>query len=112
MFIDGIGKILKFAIIIAFLIWFILLSFIAIYGKVDNVIYKEDAVIVLGCGIRGKNVSAILSYRLDKAVEYYRKNQNAVIVVSGGQGPQEEITEAEAMERIFNTKRNSKRKNY
>ena len=98
---NKIGKILKYIIIILFLLWFILLSFIAIYGKADNVTYKEDAVIVLGCGIRGKNVSAVLAYRLDKTVEYYNKNPNAVIIVSGGQGPQEEITEAQAMQQYL-----------
>ena len=101
---NGIGKIIKYIIIMLFLLWFILLSFIAIYGKVDNVTYKEDALIVLGCGIRGKNVSAVLAYRLDKAVEYYNKNQDVIIVVSGGQGPQEEITEAQAMQQYLITK--------
>lgn len=92
------AKIIKYIIIILFVLWFALLSFIAIYGNADNVTYKEDAVIVLGCGIRGKNVSLILAYRLDRAVEYYNKNPNAIIIVSGGQGPQEDITEAEAMQ--------------
>ena len=36
--------------------------------------------------------------RLDKAVEYSRKNSDAIIVVSGGQGLQETVTEAYAME--------------
>lgn len=101
---NKIGKIIKYIILALFILWFILLFFIAIYGKVDNVTYKEDAVIVLGCGIRGKNVSAVLAYRLDKTVEYYNKNQYAIIVVSGGQGPQEEITEAEAMKQYLITK--------
>lgn len=95
------GKIAKYIILSVFILWLILLSFITIYGKIDNVEYNEDAVIVLGCGIKGENVSAILSYRLDKSVEYYNKNKNAVIVVTGGQGPQEDITEAEAMKKYL-----------
>ena len=35
--------------------------------------------------------------RLDAAIEYSKKNPNALIVVSGGQGPQEDCSEAEAM---------------
>jgi len=75
--------------------------FIGLYGINDNVTFDEDAVIVLGAGIRGEQVSLLLSYRLDKAVEYCHINPKAIIVVSGGQGPQEDITEALAMERYL-----------
>ena len=76
-------------------------SFILIYGKTDSVTYNEDAVIVLGAGIHGERVSRALRLRLDAAVEYHQKNPNALIVVSGGQGPEEDITEALAMERYL-----------
>lgn len=81
-----------------------LTAFIAIYGRADNVTYTEDAVIVLGAGIRGEQVTLPLAYRLDKAVEYSKKNPDAVIVVSGGQGFQEDIPEALAMERYLISK--------
>ena len=71
------------------------------FGFTDTVTYKEDAVIVLGAGLRGENLSLILRNRLDAAVEYYNENPEAVIVVSGGQGPDEDIPEAEAMERYL-----------
>ena len=79
----------------------VLMSFVYIYGKNDNVDYTEDAVIVLGAGIHGESLSITLRNRLDAAVEYYKKNPDAVIVVSGGQGPQEDITEALAMKRYL-----------
>lgn len=75
--------------------------FIAAYGKGDNVSFKEDALIVLGCGIRGQEVSPQLKARLDSALAYAEKNPGAIIVVSGGQGPQEDIAEALAMERYL-----------
>ncbi len=78
-----------------------LIAFVAIYGINDNVQYTEDAVIVLGAGIRGDRVSLPLKLRLDKAVEYHRKNPDAVIVVTGGQGFQETVTEAYAMEKYL-----------
>lgn len=78
-----------------------LILFIGCYGKNDNVTFTEDAAIVLGAGIRGEQVMLLLSYRLDKAVEYSVNNPEAVIVVSGGQGFQEDITEALAMERYL-----------
>lgn len=70
-------------------------------GLTDTVTYNEDAIIVLGSGIRGETLTVGLKNRLDSAVEYYNKNENALIVVSGGQGPQEDITEALAMERYL-----------
>lgn len=76
-------------------------SFIAIYGGNDNATYEEETVIVLGCGIRGERVSVGLARRLDKAYEYHLKNPDAVIIVSGGQGPQEDIPEALAMKRYL-----------
>jgi len=78
-----------------------LITFIAIYGVTDNVDYNEDAVIVLGAGIRGDRVTLPLKMRLDKAVEYHQKNPDAIIVVTGGQGLQEIVTEAFAMEKYL-----------
>ena len=78
-----------------------LVSFIAIYGFSDNVNYNEDAVVVLGAGIRGDKVTLPLKMRLDKAIEYHYKNPDALIVVTGGQGLQETVTEAYAMEKYL-----------
>ncbi len=79
----------------------VLAAAIGIYGNSDNPSYKEDAVIVLGCGIRGEEVSRQLKSRLDAAFKYHKANPRAVIVVSGGQGAGEDITEALAMERYL-----------
>lgn len=76
-------------------------GFLAVYGGNDNADYTEQTVIVLGCGIRGERVSVGLAKRLDKAAEYHEKNSDAMIIVSGGQGPQEDISEALAMKRYL-----------
>ncbi|MBR2893708.1 MAG: YdcF family protein [Clostridia bacterium] len=76
-------------------------SFLAAYGRNDNADYNEKTVIVLGCGIRGERVSVGLAKRLDKAAEYHKENPKAMIIVSGGQGPQEDISEALAMKRYL-----------
>ncbi len=76
-------------------------SFLAIYGGQDTADYTEETVIVLGCGIRGERVSVGLAKRLNKAAEYHEKNPDAMIIVSGGQGPQEDIPEALAMKRYL-----------
>ncbi len=90
------------AIFIIVLVFAISLSsFLFCFGKNNNVTYKEDAIIVLGAGIHGETPSRILADRLNSAIEYHKKNPDSVIVVSGGQGHQESIPEALAMERYL-----------
>ena len=98
------GKIPMFLHITVIVLCLILVAFAIFlfsYGKNDSVNYTEDVVVVLGAGIRGDQVSPLLQKRLNKALEYHAKNPNAVIVVSGGLGPQETISEALAMERYL-----------
>lgn len=71
-------------------------AFLAIYGHNDNVTYNEDAVIVLGAGLRGAQVSDALARRLEAAYDYWQENPDAVIVTTGGQGPKELRSEGEA----------------
>ena len=94
-------KWLIYSIIAICAFYFAMMLFIGVYGRNDNVTYNEDAAVVLGAAVRGEQVSLPLSDRLDKAVEYCGKNLNAIVIVSGGQGPPEDITEALAMERYL-----------
>ena len=48
--------------------------------------------------MKGTRVSRALKQRLDRAAEYLRDNPGTLVIVSGGQGSGEDITEAEAME--------------
>ncbi|MFA9398124.1 MAG: YdcF family protein, partial [Clostridiaceae bacterium] len=81
-----------------FIVSFIIIeSFILIGSKDDNVT-NVDYVVVLGAGIKGKEVSQTLKYRLDKSIEVLNENQSLEVVVSGGMGYGEEISEASAME--------------
>ena len=79
----------------------VFVMFLLSYGLSDNVSGNEDAIIVLGSGIRGELLTQGLKNRLDAAIECYEENEELIIVVSGGQGPQEDITEALAMERYL-----------
>ena len=79
----------------------VFVMFLVSYGLSDNVSGREDAIIVLGSGIRGELLTQGLKNRLDAAAECYEENRDLIIVVSGGQGPQEDITEALAMERYL-----------
>ena len=86
-------------IVLIILILIILFSGFAIaaYGRRDNITFDEDAVIVLGKGLDGDKVPPNLAKRLDKAIEYHEKNPKALIVVSGGKGSDEKLSEAQAM---------------
>lgn len=55
-------------------------------------------VVVLGCGVRGTEPSQMLRLRLDAAEEYLKEHPEAKAVLSGGQGPGEDITEALCMQ--------------
>lgn len=56
-----------------------------------------DYVIVLGAQVREDGISNSLKKRLDKAIEYSQENPETVLVLSGGKGPDEPVSEAEAM---------------
>lgn len=64
---------------------------------------KSDYIVVLGAGLlNGDQISATLKHRLDSAIEYIKDNKNGEkIVVSGGKGSDEKISEAEAMKRYL-----------
>lgn len=94
----GFLRIIKYAVLAALLFLLCLIGFLACQGQSNSLDYKEDAVIVLGAAVHGDQVSRSLAHRLDKAVEYSKRNTDAVIVVSGGKGSQEAVTEAAAME--------------
>ncbi len=78
--------------------YFVIMSlFLFAYGQVNDTDYNEDYVIVLGGGIKDERPTAALQERLDRAVEYHRKNPDAKIIVTGGKGGNENVPEAEVM---------------
>ena len=56
-----------------------------------------DYIIILGAQVRGKKITDSLKRRLDKGLEYLRRFPDTKVIVSGGQGPGEDISEADAM---------------
>lgn len=73
-----------------------------IFSKMWVVPHKEASyLIVLGACVRGTRVTTSLSYRLKKAAAYAKTHPTCMLVVSGGQGPGEDLTEALAMSRYL-----------
>lgn len=54
---------------IGFILVLIWMLFLFIYGKMDTVDYKEDALVILGAGLRGEELSLNLRNRVDKGIE-------------------------------------------
>lgn len=52
-----------------------------------------------GCSVKGERPSRMLRQRIEAATEYLEKNPDSKAVLSGGQGPDEKISEAECMRR-------------
>lgn len=57
-----------------------------------------DYIIVLGAQVRGERITKSLAKRLDAAYDYVSQHEDVTIIVSGGQGKGENISEAQAME--------------
>lgn len=81
-----------------------ILSLMAMYllSAILNLIHlkknrKADYIIVLGAGINGSKVTPLLAARIERGIELLRRNTDAVLIMSGGQGPGEDIPEGEAM---------------
>ena len=57
-----------------------------------------DYVVVLGAQVKGSVPSRALKKRLDTALEYAQKNTDTILILSGGQGQGEDISEALCMQ--------------
>ncbi len=68
-----------------------------IRGAVSEPDSNADYVIVLGAKVNGTRPSRVLRQRLDTAIEYAEQNSDSEIIVTGGKGTDEDISEAEAM---------------
>ena len=93
-----------FFIGISIFVLIILLYFASLHIKIREHTNLEvpnhaDYIIILGARVKGEVPSLALQYRIDAAANYMKKNKETVAIASGGQGPGEDITEAEAIKR-------------
>lgn len=63
----------------------------------DRSAIRADAVVVLGAGVNGTEPSLSLRTRLDAVLAYLEENPDIPVVLTGGKGYGEEITEAKCM---------------
>lgn len=100
-----VNLILSASIFIALYLAFVMYNFLInllLYQFVPRH-YRQDYLIVLGAGlIQGKKVSRLLGARIDRAIafsnkQYDKGKKRPKIIMSGGQGPDEDVSEAFAM---------------
>jgi len=95
------NKIFKFVFIFG-VIFLILVEFFICYAGIKTDINENsDYIIVLGASVKGETPSLTLGRRIKKAKEYLEIHPDSLAILSGGQGPSENITEAEAMRRYL-----------
>ena len=89
----------------SFIMAILFLLFIGVQGLIwqeaDGDKFEGNALIILGAAIHGETPSLVLQSRLDAGLNYLLYHPDCVVVVSGGQGSGEKISEAEAMARYL-----------
>lgn len=85
-----------------FVVFWNFLSISVIY-QFNQPKFNQDYIVVLGAGlIGGERVTPLLAKRIDRAIQFYKKQSEETLsspqlLMSGGQGPDEKIPEAQAM---------------
>lgn len=92
-------KILTFTAIFAFLVSFVWIEGLILTHDEGTEHPTAQTLILLGAGLDGERPSRTLIARMQTALDYLQQNPAAVVIVTGGQGAGETITEAEAMHR-------------
>lgn len=90
-----------FVFLTVFYFSFLVLSFVvySVFIQIMPHRMQFDYIVIHGCGLAGgERMTKLLSDRVDKAIEIYRKCRvKPVIIPSGGQGGDEKLSEAQAM---------------
>ena len=79
------------------LLLFLAVEAVILSGMLTVPAEKIPVIIVLGACVRGRKITGALKRRLDKAASYLKENPQTQVIVSGGQGAGEAVTEAFAM---------------
>lgn len=93
-------KIIKYVAIIGILITVIVELDIIRFSMMAKA-KTSDCIIVLGCQVKGTVPSPFLQGRLKDGIRLYKEGYGKYIIVSGGKGPGEDISEAEAMKKYL-----------
>ncbi len=87
--------------LLLFLAVFLLTEAFILSGMRAKPAEDADYVVVLGARVNGTVPSYSLQLRLDRALAYVQAHPQCRVIVSGGQGADEDVTEAQAMYRYL-----------
>ncbi len=85
------------AVVLAGLLCFGGLLGLVLSGSADRISGTPEIMIILGCQVKPWGPSVLLQDRLDKALSYLEDHPELTVVVSGGQGADEPVSEAQCM---------------
>ncbi len=89
-------RVLCVLLAVGFCLFFAMEAWVLQWAKTDDAA-DVSAVVVFGAGVNGTVPSLSLKVRLEAALNYVQDKPDIPIVVSGSQGPGEDITEARCM---------------
>ncbi|MCF0109604.1 MAG: YdcF family protein [Erysipelotrichaceae bacterium] len=82
------------------LLWLILVAFVAASGVIwaggAETLTEPKTAVILGCGVDGTEPSKALEQRLEAGLDYLKDN-DVKVILTGGMGDDENISEAECM---------------
>lgn len=81
----------------ALFLFFFAIIIVILSSMIPATFEELSVIIILGACVRGKVITGALQKRLDKGVDYLLSHENTKVIVSGGKGKGEEVTEAFAM---------------
>ncbi|MBE6836082.1 MAG: YdcF family protein [Ruminococcaceae bacterium] len=94
-------------VFLVFVITFVAVFSVTLFSVIRSSGYtakNETTVIVLGCRVFGTEPSRELQKRCDAAFEYLEKNTEAVAILTGGKGDDEDISEAQCLFNLLKEK--------
>ena len=101
---SGIGFMLKMIFLLGIGCYLMLTAYVLSFAH-TTVEYDEKAIIVLGCGLEENGTPApTLKNRLNGCIDYYSRNPDCYIVVTGGYSRYKNETESAAMKKYLTDK--------
>ena len=86
------------ALVLAGALSFCALLGAVLYGSYDHITGEPQVMVILGCQVMADgDPSVLLQDRLDTALDYLEEHPDLTVVVSGGQGSNEPVSEARCM---------------
>lgn len=80
---------------------FLALEAVVVLHARDDIHGQPGAMVILGAQLKDDGPSLFLQRRLERALAYLENHPDTLVVVSGGQGPDEPDTEANGMEQFL-----------